>query len=188
VEAPGRTVGGGGHRHAHSPDQGPLTRDDGAVLDAVFAGLSDRSRYLRFHAPTPRLTGAMRRALLDLDGRDRAGLVAEARHRRAWRPVGIARLARTGGCRAELAVEVVDAWQGRGVGRRLLGALGELADSLGYHELHGDVLPGNGAVVHLLQRVFPGARPRWDDGTIRVHCPLRADITQDDLVAALAGR
>ena len=29
----------------------PLRRDEGAVLDTVFAGLSPRSRYLRFHSP-----------------------------------------------------------------------------------------------------------------------------------------
>ena len=54
-----------------------LTSDDGATVDAVFAGLSERSRYLRFHTAMPRLTGSVRRSLLDVDGHDRAALVAE---------------------------------------------------------------------------------------------------------------
>ena len=42
--------------------------DMGRVLDTVFAGLSARSRYLRFHAPISRLPGPLRRQLADVDG------------------------------------------------------------------------------------------------------------------------
>ena len=169
----------------------PLTPDNGAAVDAVFAGLSSRSRYLRFHTPVPRLTAAMRAALLDLDGHDRVALVAEVRRPglRARHPVGIARMYRTGPGEAELAVAVVDAWQGRGIGRSLLTELGALARDLGYERLFGLVLPENGAVVRLLQRVFPGAVPRWDDGVVRVDCPLTIpEIADDDLLAALTRR
>lgn len=167
-----------------------LTPDDGAAVDAVFAGLSSRSRYLRFHTPVPRLSGSMRTALLDVDGHDRVALVAEVRRPGGWArdPVGIARLYRTGAGEAELAVAVVDAWQGRGIGRRLLTELGGLARDLGHDRLFGLVLPENGAVVGLLQRVFPGAVPRWDDGVVRVVCPLTVpEITDHDLIAVLTG-
>lgn len=168
-----------------------LTRDDGAAVDAVFDGLSHRSRYLRFHSPMPRLTGPMRTALLNVDGCDRAALVAEVGNgaQGSGAAVGIARLARTGQRgEAELAVAVVDAWQGRGVGQRLLTQLGALALELGYERLHGFVLPENGRVVRLLHRVFPGSVRRWDDGVIRVDCPLGIpEITDDDLLAALVG-
>lgn len=169
----------------------PLTRDDAAAVDAVFAGLSARGRYLRFHTPVARLTTAMRAALLDVDGGDRAALVAEVRRPGRWGriPVGIARMVRTGAGEAELAVAVVDDWQGRGVGGRLLTELGDLARDLGYDRLFGLVLPENGAVVTLLQRVFPGAVPCWDGGAVRVDCPLTdPEITDDDLITALTGR
>lgn len=163
-----------------------LRRDDGAV-DVVFAGLSERSRYLRFHGPTPRLTGAVRRELLDVDGRSRVGLVAEVPAGRGTRVVGIARLVAVAADRAELAVAVVDAWQGRGVGRRLLTALGELARELGYRELHGVALRENAHVVGLLRSVFPGSWQAWDGGVVWVHCPLGDDveITHEDLFADL---
>jgi GNAT superfamily N-acetyltransferase len=166
----------------------PLTPDDGAAVDAVFAGLSARGRYLRFHTPVVRLTAAMRTALLDVDGCDRAALVADVRRSGGWgrTPVGIARIIRTGVAEAELAVAVVDEWQGRGVGRRLLTELGALARDLGHDRLFGLVLPENGAAVALLRRVFPGAVPRWDDGVVRVDCPLTVpEITADDLIVAL---
>ncbi|MDN5858134.1 MAG: GNAT family N-acetyltransferase [Pseudonocardia sp.] len=167
-----------------------LTPDDGAAVDAVFAGLSSRSRYLRFHTPVPRLSGAMRAALLDVDGHDRVALVAEVRRPGRWArdPVGIGRLYRTGSAgEAELAVAVVDAWQGRGIGRSLLTELGGLARDLGHDRLFGLVLPENGAVVGLLLRVFPGAVPSFDDGVVRVDCPLTVpEIT--DLIAVLTDR
>lgn len=163
----------------------PLTCADGATIDAVFAGLSAGSRYLRFHSPMPRLSGPMRTALLNLDGRDRAALVAEVRCRGRRVPVGVARLARAGPGEAELAIAVVDAWHGCGVGERLLTDLGALAQELGYELLHGLVLPENRRVVRLLERVFPGAVRHWDDGVVRVDCPLGIPrITDDDLLAA----
>lgn len=145
-----------------------LTRDEGAVLDTVFAGMGERSRFLRFHSPAPRLSHGMRHALLHLDGRDRAALVAELPSREGWTPIGIARLIRTGDRQAELAVAVVDRWQHHGVGQRLLEAVGDLAVELGYTELYGNVLRENDVMVRLLQRVFPGALPRWDEGVVRV--------------------
>ncbi|HXV94750.1 MAG TPA: GNAT family N-acetyltransferase [Pseudonocardia sp.] len=164
----------------------PLGRDDGAAVDAVFAGLSARSRFLRFHTPVPRLTRSIRDALLDVDGRRHAALVAELPSRDGMRPIGIARLIGTGATAAETAVAVVDAWQGHGVGRRLLEALGALALDLGYTELHGLALPENDRVIRLLERVFPGSTRRWDDGAVRVRCPLGdPEVTHDDLLTAL---
>ena len=151
----------------------PLTRDDGAALDAVFAGMGEQSRFFRFHSPAPRLSGGMRHALLHLDGRDRAALVAELPSPDGWAPIGIARLVRTGERQAEFAVAVVDRWQRHGVGQRLLEALGDFAAELGYTELYGDVLPENKVMLRLLQRVFPSAIPRWDKGVVRVPLPDR---------------
>ena len=104
-----------------------LTGDDGAAVDAVFAGLSTHSRLLRYHSPLSRLTTPARAALLDVDGRDRLGLVAELPSPTGWGAVGMARLVRTGPDEAEIAVEVVDSWQRRGVGLRLLTELGARA-------------------------------------------------------------
>jgi hypothetical protein len=45
-----------------------------ATLERVFGGMSGYLRYLRYHAPVPRLTTAHRRALTEVDvvGRSRA--------------------------------------------------------------------------------------------------------------------
>ena len=56
--------------------------------------------------------------------------------------------------RAELAVEVVDRWQGCGVGTKLLQAARDRASGLGYRELVGEMLTANAAVHTALRRVF----------------------------------
>ncbi|MFI9011707.1 GNAT family N-acetyltransferase [Actinosynnema sp. NPDC053489] len=154
----------------------------GHAVDTVFHGLSARSRYLRFHAPVPRLTESMRRALTDLDGHRRAAVVAEC-HRT---PVGIARLIATGDDTAEVAVAVVDPWQRRGVGSELVAALSRLATDLRYAELHGDVLGENQPMLRLVTRVLPGARlTREEDDVVHVSYPLTFELTHEELVAGL---
>lgn len=151
-----------------------MTRDDSPVLDAVFAGLSGRSRFLRYHAATPRLTRRMRTALLDLDGRRHVALVAEVGPGDPRRAVGIARLIDLGDGCAEVAVEVVDAWHRRGVGTRLLESVAHHADLLGYVEFHADVLPENLGMRLLLTKVFPDSEIHRIDGTLRIGHRVRS--------------
>ncbi|XVV01880.1 N-acetyltransferase family protein [Actinosynnema sp. CA-248983] len=154
----------------------------GAAVDAVFDGLSAQSRYLRFHAPMPRLTASMRRQLIDLDGWQRAAVVAEC----GRTAVGIARLAATSGGCAEMAIAVVDQWQRRGIGTRLITALGNLAVDLDYSALTGDILHENLAMLALVRRAFPGARLEpTEDEVVRVTYPLTFTLTHEELVADL---
>lgn len=107
----------------------------------------------------------------------------------AARAVGIARYVVTGAAEAELAVEVVDAWQRHGVGRRLLEELRRAAAERGVGILHGTVVPGNDAILGLLGRTFPGLRVRPDGDVIEVVCPTREEAwTVDDVLGVLAGR
>ncbi|MHC1558768.1 N-acetyltransferase family protein [Actinomycetospora sp. C-140] len=129
-----------------------LGPDETDVLDAVFAGLSDQSRYLRFHGATPRLTGAVRRTLAAVDGRRH---IAVAAFGPDGAPVGIARLVSLGLRDAELAIEIVDAWQGRGVGRRLLTAVAARGREERYSRLVADVLTENTGMRALLASVLP---------------------------------
>ena len=145
-----------------------MTRADAAALDATFAGLSERSRFLRYHAATPRLTTRMRRALLDVDDSRHLAHVAEVIDPRGPRAIGIARMLDLGGGRAEVAVEVVDAWHRRGVGSLLLTSVARDAARLGYVEVTADVLPENRPVRRLFAAVFPDAVVDAGDGTIRI--------------------
>src|SRR5204863_3277589 len=83
----------------------------GDVVDAVFAGMSDESRRLRFHLPVTRLPAYFRHELVRLDCCSRAAVVARV----GDQPIGIGRIAAVSDTVAEVAVAVVDAWHGRGV-------------------------------------------------------------------------
>jgi GNAT superfamily N-acetyltransferase len=145
-------------------------------VDAVFAGLSPESRYLRFHAGLPHLSDTMREALVAVDGRRHVALVAESQP--GGEPVGIARFVATAPDQAELAIAVIDAWHHCGVGRRLLDELRRRAEGLGYRELTALVLPYNEAVLRLLHQVFPGTRTAVDDDVLELTLPLDPYATE----------
>ncbi|WP_076820983.1 GNAT family N-acetyltransferase [Pseudofrankia asymbiotica] len=151
-----------------------LTPRDGAALDEVFAGLSPRSRYLRFHAPLHQLSRRFRATLLDVDGRDRLALVAVVCTAEGPRAAGIVRLARTGPREAEVAIEVADAMHRQGIGRLLLTTLGHRATELGLTHLTAEVLAENTPALALFRSVFPDGPTRRADGILTVTCRLAA--------------
>jgi len=132
-----------------------LERDDSTALLAVFDGMGPRSRELRFLAPKSRLTASDVRQLTAVDGRDHVALVALAAP--DARPVGIARFIRDGDDpeQAEVALDVVDVWQRRGVGTLLARALVQRAAEVGLRRLTMSMSVDNPAAVRLLRRA-PG--------------------------------
>jgi len=145
----------------HIRELGP---GDGDVVDVVFAGLSPRSRYLRFQFPIGELSAATRRGLTAVDGHAHVALAAFA----SGCPIGIVRIFDLGDRRGELAVEVVDRWQGRGVGTQLLQAARDRAVDMGYRELVGEMLVVNTAVHAALRRVFPVTRVRREGSELTI--------------------
>lgn len=105
----------------------PVRPEDRPALQAGFDRLSERSRYRRFLSPHPRLTDTELRYFTEVDHHDHEALVAIDTQRGDG--VGIARFIRSPHVHhvAELAVAVVDDWQGRGVGTRLAIALADRA-------------------------------------------------------------
>jgi GNAT superfamily N-acetyltransferase len=171
---------------AVAPVVRPLDRAGAeAAVDGVFAGLSPRSRYLRFHSPIPRLPTSVRARLVDIDGTRHAAVVAEVRD---IGPIGLAQVFGAGHGPGDVAVAVVDAWQRRGIGRRLLTAVAALAEEIGYTELRGTVLPENVAMQRLARSVLPWARPWFDGEAIQFAAPIGPaawTVTHEDLLADL---
>jgi RimJ/RimL family protein N-acetyltransferase len=159
--------------------RGYTAGDDHAVT-AVFAGMSPASRRLRYLTSLDELSTAAITALRAVDGQRHVAFVAEVGRGRSRRPVGLGRYVVDAPGRAELAYEVVDGWQGRGVGSRLVGALVEAARARGLEELHATVLPENGASLAVLQRHLPTLRVELVAGMLEVS----ADLTASPMVAA----
>jgi acetyltransferase len=131
----------------------PLVPEDAAAERAFFNGLSLDSRVQRFHFGLRELSPALLKLLtevdqrlhrawvLELPGPEGAVVIADARF-----VIDSARPAT-----AEFALAVADAWQGRGLGRRLMAHLIAQARSQGLRELVGDVLAENRRMLALLR-------------------------------------
>jgi GNAT superfamily N-acetyltransferase len=137
----------------------PLERSDRAELAAMVERLSDRSRYLRFAAPKPRLTSRELDHLLDVDHHRNEALVAlDADTGRGIAVVRWVTVAGEPGV-AEVAVTVADEWQGRGLGPALLARLLDLARAEGLTALRASVLAVNARSLAMLRHAGFRARP-----------------------------
>lgn len=105
----------------------PLLDTDRDLLQQGYAELSSASRRSRFLTDLPELSEGLLRLLVeDVDGVDHIAVVLTVLPAEGGaRPVGVARLVRCPGQpgRADVAVTVLDAWQGRGAGTALLAAV-----------------------------------------------------------------
>lgn len=134
----------------------PLMPEEPERIQEVFDALSDRSRYLRFHAATPRLTGTALRHLARVVACERGAVVAMI----GTRAVGIAQWARYADEPhvAELAVAVGDRFQQRGIGRALVATAAGGVARAGVAQVSATVHPESRTVLRWMQG--GGAVPR----------------------------
>ena len=129
----------------------PIRPDDEPLMPAFHAGLSNRSVYQRyFYLPSYEQRVASTRLALACRVDPSQGLALVAEHRRddgGAEIVALARLTRsTEEGAAEIALLVMDRWQGLGLGRALMHHLVAAARALGVHRLYGDMLADNDAM------------------------------------------
>jgi RimJ/RimL family protein N-acetyltransferase len=147
----------------------PLVRGETEPLLAVFEGMSETSRTLRYLTGLPRMPRQMLTTLTDVDGDRHASWLATV----GGEPAGIARYVRLPGLptTAELAFEVVDAHHGRGLGTVLLDAITTVAVARGVRRVQATLAPSNTASRRLLARIGAPARPV--DGLLEADGPLQ---------------
>jgi GNAT superfamily N-acetyltransferase len=126
-----------------------LRHGEARTVMRLFERLSERSRRDRFHGPKPCLKRSELRQLASID-RDRHALVAYAEG--DPEPVAIARLVRDGD-RAEVAFEVADDYQRRGIGSALVAELVADARAAGITEINALVARDNSAALAIVRRV-----------------------------------
>jgi GNAT superfamily N-acetyltransferase len=147
----------------------PIDLYDVERLGRLFNRLTPSSIYQRFFSPIRQpsrnallwLTNVdheRREALVALDGDE---IVAVARYD-----------GRPGSAEAEVAVTVDDAWQHRGVGKRLTRRLAAEALDHGYDHFVANMLPGNRAALGLLRKFSREASVRFEDGAYTASVPL----------------
>jgi RimJ/RimL family protein N-acetyltransferase len=130
----------------------PVTREDRARLAEMYGRLSRDSRYQRFLHPKPHITDEELTFFTDVDHVRHEALAAVDPRDGSF--VGVARYATLGGgaTTADLAFEVVDEWQGRGIASMLLRHLLERAAENGITDFIALTLSDNGPARTLLKR------------------------------------
>ena len=133
----------------------------------VFAGLSDRSRRLRFLGAKPRLLESDLAQLVDVGRSGREAVAAVDQE--TGLTVGIARYVRDADApEAEIAFEVVDRWQGQGLGKRLVSELRALAREEGILRFRALVAHDNASALHLVRGLGDVLTRRYEGSDIEL--------------------
>lgn len=129
----------------------PVQSADAPLLADGFARLSATSRWMRFLTPKKELSPAELSFLTDLDHHDHEAL--GALDHRDGRGVGVARYVRQADdpWGADVAVTIVDEWQGRGLGTELLARLSDRAREENIRRFTALIAAENVAVAGLLR-------------------------------------
>jgi RimJ/RimL family protein N-acetyltransferase len=130
----------------------PIGPDDKAGLTDFFARLSEESRRRRFLGPKPKLTSRDLAFFTEVDQRRHVAIVALDGDGAI---AGVARFAAwvAEPDRADMAVAVVDAWHGHGLGTALGDLLVAEARASGLAALTGSTLAFNSPAKALLKRL-----------------------------------
>jgi len=144
----------------------PITAADGPALRREFEQLSPTSRMQRFLSLKGQLSDAEVHYLTDVDHVGHEALVATLRV--THRPLGVARWVRhrDDPCAADIAMTILDAWQGLGIGTELAHRLMRSAVDAGIRRFTADVLMDNAGARRLIRGLSPSVRVVGRDGPV----------------------
>jgi GNAT superfamily N-acetyltransferase len=145
---------------------------DGDLLVRGFYRLSPTSSYRRFLSASPLITRETVHNLTDIDHRDHEAMVAL--DERSGEGLGIAHYVRSAERpdAAEVAVTVIDDWQGRGLGTLLLEVISARARQEGITTFTALMLVENHEMRGLLERLGPVRIIDEASGTVEVEVSL----------------
>ena len=148
----------------------PVRVGDAPELGRFFADLSLESRVFRFFAAVINADSSIQR-MVNVDYESSYGLVAVAGAKAQI--VGHAMYVQTEPRKAELALAVADAYQGRGLGTILLGQVAEAAAAAGFDVLEAVVRPENHHMLQMLRESGFPVHARSEPGEVHAELPTR---------------
>jgi GNAT superfamily N-acetyltransferase len=145
---------------------------DKQLLLRGFERLSPESRYRRFLATMPELSEAMVRYLTEIDHHDHEALAAL--DEQTGEGIGVARYVRNPERPdvAEVAVTVIDEWQGKGLGTLLLEVLGARARAEGIRSFVALMLASNQEMMDVLTALGPVRIVDREVGTVEIEMAI----------------
>ncbi|MFV0252197.1 MAG: GNAT family N-acetyltransferase [Beutenbergiaceae bacterium] len=153
----------------------PIRPDDANALQTFHTGQSEQSIYFRFFAPLERLSPRELTRFTTVDHDQRVALVLVQPDTDGERIIAVGRFDRIDdeGESAEVAFNVADAAQGRGLGSILLEHLAAAGRELGVRRFVADVLPSNTRMIRVFTDAGYDVVQRYADGVLEVSVPIR---------------
>ncbi|MBO4208561.1 bifunctional acetate--CoA ligase family protein/GNAT family N-acetyltransferase, partial [Micromonospora echinofusca] len=144
--------------------------EDAPAIVAMHSRFSERTRYLRYFSPYPRIPERDLRRFVTVDHLDREAFVVLT----AGQMVAVGRYERLGpgAPDAEVAFVVEDAHQGRGIGPVLLEYLADAARRAGISRFVAEVLPANGAMLRVFADFGYQVQRQYADGVVHLSFPI----------------
>ena len=132
----------------------PVRPSDARQMIDLFDDLSPETIYLRFFSPIKRISRSMLIKLTQIDYDREIALLAFAGPKQERKLLGVARIIFVpDGRQAEFAIVLADAWQGKGIGNRLLHHALACAASYGIEEVWGPVISTNTGMLRLGEKL-----------------------------------
>ena len=145
----------------------PLRPDDLPIESQFLQGLSPETRSNRLLGGAIRISREYLERLTNVDYPREMAFAATLMLDDAERMVGVARYVTCeDGRSCEFAIVIADAWQGRGIGRRMISKLALVARNAGLSVIYGDVLAMNRPMLELMRRMGFRLARHPDDATI----------------------
>jgi acyl-CoA synthetase (NDP forming)/GNAT superfamily N-acetyltransferase len=148
----------------------PIRPADAPAIVDFHSRMSDRTRYLRYFSPYPRIPERDLERFVNVDHADREAFVTVA----GDRITAVGRYERLGpdSPDAEVAFVVEDAHQGRGIGSVLMEHLAEAARANGISRFVAEVLPQNGGMLRVFSDFGYQVQRRYSDGVVHLSFPI----------------
>lgn len=150
----------------------PLKHSDGPLLKQFFYTLSPESVYNRFLSPIHDVTDEQVHNFVDIDYDKTMAIAAVAVNEYGEEILGVARYVRQDGQKADVAVVVSDAIQGRGIGTLLLRRITEIARDNGVSTFISIVDPQNIKLLRFAKFLGFKRTEHFEDGLIELTCFL----------------
>ena len=130
----------------------PIRPEDAAIEQAFVQSLSAESRHFRFMNTLRELTPQMLARFTQIDYDREMAFLATTQDNGGEREVGVVRyITNPDGESCEFALVIADEWHRRGLGRRLMTLLIDVARSRGLREMTGHVLADNAPMLALCE-------------------------------------
>ena len=153
-------------------------------FDEGFADLSAQTRHFRFFTAIREVPAPLRDQLRNVDGVRNAAVIAfdaaaELADHPEGKPIGVARWMSGDDGPPELSITVIDAYQGMGVGVRLMNALLTLANERGVRQIVLDVLRDNTGMRTLVNKYRATVVRSGDPLVVRYRIDVQSGTTAD---------